>query len=111
MLWLGLHLPLLSLEAFCATLVGADAARPVALMAEHRVTAVNRTAADRGLKPGIKRATALALAGDLLVGQADAARDAAALQAVAYAALAFAPTVVIEGEATVLLEVQASLRY
>jgi len=111
MLWLALHLPLLSLEAFCATLPLAEAARPVALIDEHRVSAVNVVAAQRGLKPGIKRATALALAGDLLAAQADARRDAAALQAVAYAALAFTPMVAFEGLATVLLEVQASLRY
>ena len=111
MLWLALHLPLLSLEAFCATLPAAAAERPVALVDEHRVSAANTTAARHGIRPGIKRATALALAGDLLVAQADAARDAAALQAVAYAALAFTPMVTLEGRSTVLLEVQASLRY
>jgi len=111
MLWFALHLPRLTLEAFCATLAPADAARPVALIGEHRVVAVNTVASQRGLKPGQRRATALALAADLLVGQADAARDAAALQAVAHAALAFTPMVTFEGTATVLLEVQASLRY
>jgi protein ImuB len=59
----------------------------------------------------MRRATALALAADLRFGQADAARDAAALQAVAHAALGFTPMVVTEAPATVLLEVQASLRY
>ena len=111
MLWLGLHAPWLSLEAFCATLSAAEAARPVALVAEHRVAAVNRAAAERGLKPGQKRATALALAADLLVGQADATRDAAALQALAHTALAFTPMVQVDDAHTVLLEVQASLRY
>lgn len=112
MLWVALHLPWLSLEAFCATLPGDAAARPVALLAEHRVTAVNRAAAERGLKAGQKRATALALAADLLAAQADATRDAAALQAVAHAALAFTPTVLLDdGPATVLLEVQSCLRY
>lgn len=111
MLWIALHLPLLSLEAFCATLSEADAARPVVLVAEHRIEAVNAAAAAQGVKPGMKRATALALAADLLAGQADTLRDAAALQAVAHAALAFTPMVLLEDAATVLLEVQASLRY
>ena len=111
MLWIALHLPSLSLEAFCATLSPAEAARPVALIDGPRVSAVNRTAAERGLQPGIKRSTALALAADLLLAQADPLRDAAALQAVAHAALAFTPTVTFEGAATVLLEVQPSLRY
>ena len=111
MLWLAIHLPLLSLEAFCATLAEADRQRPVVLLDGHRVSAVNAAAAQCGIRPGLKRATALALAADLLPGQADAARDAAALQAVAHAALAFTPSVTLQDTQTVLLEVQASLRY
>jgi protein ImuB len=115
MLWLALHLPLLSLEAFCATLAAerrdSSGARPVALVADHRVVAVDAAAAAQGVQPGSQRATALALAPDLLIGQADAARDAAALRAVAHGALAFTPAVTLEGGHTVLMEVQASLRY
>lgn len=111
MLWLALHLPLLSLEAFSSTLSPEQAARPLALIDDHRVSAVNAVAAQRGLKPGLKRATALALDADLLLAAADARRDAAALQAVAHAALAFTPMVTLQGPATVLLEVQPSLRY
>ena len=110
MLWLALHLPLLPLEAFCATLLPADATRPVALLAGHRVNQVNAVAAERGLRPGIKRATALALAADLLIGDSHAGREAAALQAVAHAALAFTPAVTPHDAQTVLLEVQGSLR-
>jgi len=114
MLWLALHLPSLSLEAFCATLPvrGAESrALPVALVAEHRITECNAAAAERGIGAGIKRATALALAPDLLLGEADAGRDALALRAVAHVALSFTPAVTLhEGAATVLMEVQSSLR-
>jgi protein ImuB len=110
MLWLAVHLPALSLEAFCATLAPDAGQRPVALVAAHRVQAVNAAAADCGVRPGLKRATALALAADLLLAEADAARDAAALRAVAHAALAFTPSVALHDSQTVLLEVQASLR-
>ncbi|MCW5632830.1 MAG: DNA polymerase Y family protein [Rubrivivax sp.] len=111
MLWLALHLPLLSLEAFCATLPPGAAQGPVALLAEHRITAVNAAAAARGVRAGMKRATALALARELLLGEADAARDAAALQAVAFTALAFTPAVALhDGQPCVLMEVRASLR-
>nr|WP_242478688.1 DNA polymerase Y family protein [Rubrivivax gelatinosus] len=58
----------------------------------------------------MRRGTALALAPDLVHGEADAVRDAAALTALAHAALAFTPRVVPEPPATVLLEVAASLR-
>lgn len=114
MLWLAVHLPALSLESFAATLPAEAQSRPLALVESHRITLVNARAAALGVKPGQKRATALALAADLLLGAADASRDAQALNAVVYAALAFTPTVCIDATAAVpvvLLEVQASLRY
>ncbi len=111
MLWLALHLPQLSLEAFCATLPAGAPDQPVALVAEHRITAANAAALRRGVQPGHKRATALALVAELLLGQADAQRDAQALLAVAQAALAFTPSVTLESADIVLLDVQASLRY
>ena len=120
MLWIAIHLPLLPLEAFCATLpqaagdalAGADA-RPVALVAEHQVVQVNAAAAARGIRAGCRRATAQALAADVLLAESDPAREAAALRAVAHAALAFTPAVAEPDPAepaTVLLEVRASLR-
>lgn len=132
MRWIALHLPLLSLESFAATLPresGAIAAvEPMALMDTHHILSANAAAHALGVKPGLKRATALALAPRLVLGQADPLRDAHALTAVAHAALAFTPMVAVQpvGEAvssfrpagqadagahTVLLEVQASLRY
>ncbi len=110
MLWLALHLPLLPLEAFCATLTPEQAARPVALIKDHQVAQINRAAAECGLRPGIKRNTALALAADLLLAESQPSREAAALLAVAHAALAFTPAVVQHDGQTVLLEVQPSLR-
>ncbi len=121
MLWIALHLPTLSLESFVATLAAGEdeaaAERPVALLDAHRIASANAPAQALGVKPGLKRATALALAPRLVLGQADAARDAAALLPVAHAALAFTPTVCLQpatapGDSgdTVLLDVQASLR-
>jgi protein ImuB len=112
MLWIALHLPALSLESFAATLGTLRHALPLALLQGQRVAAVNRVAQQLGVKPGFKRATALALAPQLRFGQADAARDAQALRAVAHAALAFTPMVTLEGGAApcVLLEVHGSLR-
>lgn len=115
MLWLALFPPLLSLEAYAATLAPAQREKPVALLADHRIAAANAAARQAGVQPGLKRATALALAPELLLGQADARRDVQALQALAHVALAFTPSVTLEGRPglpdTVLLEVQASLRY
>ena len=140
MLWIAVHLPLLSLESFVSTLPGDLRERPVALMDAHAILAVNPAARALGVQPPMKRATALSLAPQLTLGVADAVRDAEALRAVAHAALAFTPMVVFqppgdaraaasggnradpragnpidnpihEGADTVLLEVHASLRY
>jgi protein ImuB len=110
MLWVGLHLPLLSLESFAASLPRADD-QPLALVDEHIIVAADDTAQALGVAVGQKRATALSLAPQLLLGQADDWRDAQALQAVAHAALAFTPTVCLSGPDGVLLEVQSCLRY
>ena len=122
MLWIALHLPLLSLESFAATLAAngdeSGAERPIALLEAHRIVSANAAALSLGVKPGLKRATALALAPQIVLGQADPNRDALTLLPVAHAALAFTPSVSLQpalqpGAAadTVLLEVQASLRY
>ena len=121
MLWVALHLPCLSLESFAATLVAGDEAiasgPAIALVDEHRISAANAAAQAEGVKPGLKRATALALAPRIVLGQADATRDLDALLPVAHAALAFTPNVSLQAASepnaaphTVLLDVQASLR-
>jgi protein ImuB len=116
MLWIALHLPWLSLEAFAATLAQAAAGRPLALFDPQGITSANAAARALGVQPGLKRATALALAPQLVLGKADAARDAQALAAVAHVALNFTPSVALQTAGavapdTVLLEVQASLRH
>jgi protein ImuB len=118
MLWIAVHLPQLSMESFAATVDPAWRGRPLALIEAHRITHVDARAAKLGVQPGAKRSTALALAGDLVLGQADPARDAQALQAAAYAALAFTPMVCVEATdgagspaPVVLLEVQPCLRF
>src|SRR5258708_26291512 len=94
--WIAVELPLLSLESFAATLPAQAAELPLALMDAHRIVSANATAQSLGVKPGLKRATALALAPQLMLAQADARRDALALTAVAHAALAFTPNVTIQ---------------
>ena len=110
MLWFGLHLPALSLETFSALLEPPARARPVALLARHRSAAANAAACERGVAPGMKGATAVALVPDLLCGEADPARDAEALQCVAHALMAFTPAVTLVPPEGLVAEVQASLR-
>ena len=115
----------MSLESFVATLAPeprpeqqvvddldeADAIGPVALIEHHRIVAANAAARDCGVRPGQKRATALALAPHARLGEADPARDEAALMAVAHVLMGFTPVVSFGGDHVVLAEVQASLRY
>ena len=93
MLWLALHLPALSLESGAATRSPEHAGRPLAVLHDHQVQHADALAIARGVRPGMKRATALALAPDLLLAAADARRDTQALRAVAHVALAFSPSV------------------
>jgi protein ImuB len=88
------------------------------LSAVHCIAAADAAAIAQGVKPGLKRATALALAPRIVLGQADPARDAEAMRSIVHAALAFTPSVSLQpatepGRAadTVLLEVQSCLRY
>ena len=125
MLWIGIHLPALSLESFIATLAPElpdeervvddldeiDLVGPVALIERHRIVAANAAARECGVRPGQKRATALALAPHTRLGEADPARDDAALMAVAHVAMGFTPAVSVGGDHVVLAELQASLRY
>jgi protein ImuB len=112
MLWIAVHLPQLSLESFSATLGPERQGAPTALLAEHRIVALDAAGRQSGIRLGHKRATALALAPTLVIGEADPLRDALELQAVAHAALAFTPSVAVrEEEQVVLLEVQSCLRY
>ena len=111
MLWIALHLPLLSLESFAATLPPELRRMPLALVQAQRVvTQANAAARALGVRPGQRRNTALGLAPQLVVAAADPLRDARALQAVLHACLAFTPAVSALPPDRALLEVRSSLR-
>ncbi|HMN74615.1 MAG TPA: DNA polymerase Y family protein [Burkholderiaceae bacterium] len=111
MLWIALHLPLLSLESFAATLPPELRRMPLALVQAQRiVTHANAGARALGVRPGQRRNTALGLAPQLVSAAADPLRDARALQGVLHACLAFTPAVSALPPDGALLEVDASLR-
>jgi len=108
--WMAVHLPALSIESFAATLGPEQAYRPLALLEGPQIVAVDARAWGAGVRPGQRRATALALEPSLLLGRADPMRDRQALRTVAWAALQFTPRVTEQAPHTVLLEVAASMR-
>lgn len=110
MWWVAVHAPDLALEAFAAPWGPASAQSPLALQARHRVLAANAAAAARGVQAGQARATALALAPELILGQAQAEREAQALRSLAHALLSFTPQVSLQPPQAVVAEWQASLR-
>ncbi len=117
MLWIALHLPRLSFESWLAVPPPDQRGQPAALMEAREVLLCNAAAQRLGVRPGLQRVTALALAPQLQLGRVDAARDLQSLTSVAHVALAFTPAVCWAGVSepaaaphTVLLQVQASLR-
>ena len=108
--WIAVHLPALPIEALAATVGHDQAHRPLVLLDGALITAVDVRAWEAGVRPGQRRATALALEPSLLLGRADAERERQALRAVAFAALQFTPCVTEQAPHTVLLEVAASQR-
>jgi len=78
---------------------------------EHdRVLAVSPAARVAGIRPGMRRGGALMLMPDARLVERNPAREAEALDAVALAMLQFTPQVALLEEATLLLDIGASLR-
>lgn len=106
-LWIGLHLPQLPLEVFEPNW----SSDSVTVVVQHEsVVAMSRSARMAGIKPAMRRGGVLMLAPDARIHERLAAREEAALQAVAMAMLQYTPLVTLAEEATVLLDIGASLR-
>ncbi|UGQ45153.1 Y-family DNA polymerase [Massilia endophytica] len=106
-LWIGLHLPRLPLEVFCPC--WSDDACTVVLEQEG-VLAASAQALALGVKPGMRRNGALLMAPEAQMMERDLLREAEALQEVAMALLQYTPQVAQGEDATLLLDVGASLR-
>ncbi|RFP14735.1 MULTISPECIES: DNA polymerase Y family protein [unclassified Duganella] len=106
-LWIGLHLPRLPLEVFCPR--WSDDGCTVVLEQE-RVVAMSALARQAGIDVGMRRGGALMLAPQSQFQQRAPQREVDAQQAVALALLQFTPQLAQAEEATLLLDVGASLR-
>ncbi len=80
------------------------------MLEQDRVVALDRPAAELGVLVGMRRGGVLTLAPDARICTRDVAREDELVRGVAYALLQFTPSVVLEAEAVVLLDVTASLR-
>ncbi|MBA5686361.1 Y-family DNA polymerase [Rugamonas apoptosis] len=106
-LWIGLYLPRLPLEVFCPRW---SADQGSVVLEQERVLAASPQAQAAGVRPGMRRGGALMLAPQAQLHQRAPTLEAEALQAVAMALLQFTPQVAEGEEATLLMDVGASLR-
>ncbi|WP_147486082.1 Y-family DNA polymerase, partial [Burkholderia pseudomallei] len=105
---LGIHLPRLPLDV-CAP-PSPDGGNGCAVLEQGVVLIADAPARANGVRAGMKRGGVLTLAPGTRLVERDPAREADALRAVALALLRFSPCVALDDEATLVVDVGASLR-
>ncbi|RDU98059.1 Y-family DNA polymerase [Trinickia dinghuensis] len=107
--FLAVHLPKLPLEVFRPKWLPDPAAGSVVFEKDKAVIA-DAPARAAGIRIGMKRGGVLTLSSELAMYERDAAREAAAQREVGVALMRFSPDVALAEEATVIVEIGASLR-
>ncbi|WP_206951743.1 Y-family DNA polymerase [Trinickia acidisoli] len=107
--FLAVHLPKLPLEVFRPKWLPDPAAGSVAFEKD-KVVIADAAARAAGIRLGMKRGGVLTLLADAVMYERDAAREAAAQREVGVSLMRFSPDVALADEATVLVEIGASLR-
>lgn len=87
-----------------------EPAHGCAVLEQDRVLVASRAARTAGIRPGMKRGGVLTLEPGVEMFERDPAREADAQQAVAVALMKFSPEVALTEEATIIVDVSASLR-
>ncbi|MFC0696885.1 Y-family DNA polymerase [Paraburkholderia humisilvae] len=111
--FLAVHLPKLPLEVFQPKWLredGVKAAYGSAVLEKGVVIVVDRAARAAGVRPGMKRAGVTALSVQTHLYERDITRENAVQREVGIALMKFSPDVALLDEATVIVEVGASLR-
>jgi protein ImuB len=107
--YLAVHLPKLSLEVFRPKWSRELAAGSVVLEKD-RVVMADSAARTAGVRAGLKRGGVLTLSPETEMHERDTGREEAAQREVGIALMRFSPEVALPEEATVLVEIGASLR-
>lgn len=102
-------MPKLPLEVFRPKWLPDPAAGSVALEKD-KVVIADTVARAAGIRLGMKRGGVLTLSAEVLMIERDAAREAAAQREVGVALMRFSPDVALAEEATVIVEIGASLK-
>jgi protein ImuB len=106
-LWIGLSLPQLPLEVFSPSWCSDPGS---VVLEQERVLALSGAARAAGVQRGMRRGGVLMLLPEARLHERDPAREAEALDAVALAMLQYTPQVALAEEATLLMDIGASLR-
>ncbi|UVW27816.1 DNA polymerase Y family protein [Massilia sp. H6] len=106
-LWIGLSLPQLALEVFSPNWCNDPGS---VVLEQERVLALSPAARAAGVQPGMRRGGVLMLLPEARLLERSPAREAEALNAVALAMLQYTPQVAQDDEATLLMDIGASLR-
>ncbi|WP_367178085.1 DNA polymerase Y family protein [Undibacterium sp.] len=107
MLWLAVHLPLLSIEAFQPNWL---ADHGTVVLDKNRVVALSNYARAAGVQLGMRSGGVAMLLPEAKLRQYDAAQEQATLQRVALALLLYSPQVASAEQASLLMNIGASLR-
>lgn len=107
--FLAVYLPKLPLEVFRPKWLPDPAAGSVALEKD-KVVIADTVARAAGIRLGMKRGGVLTLSADVLMIERDGAREAAAQREVGVALMRFSPDVALAEDATVIVEIGASLK-
>lgn len=105
-LWIGVHLPLLPLETYRPRW---SASGMVAIMDHDQVLSMTTDAAASGVREGMRRGGVIAIAPETALYERDLSKEQSALDAVALTLLQYTPEVTHAEEATVLINISASL--
>ncbi|HJV53967.1 MAG TPA: DNA polymerase Y family protein [Noviherbaspirillum sp.] len=105
--WIGVHLPLLPLETVRPC--WSDPGKHVVVDRE-RVLVMSAQAAAEGVRIGMRRGGVQAICPDAILHEHDPVREQDALDSIALALLQYTPEVAFAEEASLLLDVTASLR-
>jgi protein ImuB len=107
-LWIGVHLPLLSLEAFRPR--WSEPGRHV-VVNRLQVLTVSDEAFAAGVRVGMRRGGVGVLCPDAVLHEHDETKERVALDTIALTLLQYTPEVALAEEASLLLDVSASLRF
>lgn len=106
-LWIGVHLPLLPLEAYRPRW---SEPGPYVVLDGDRVLVASQQAMDAGVRLGMKRGGVLALCPAAGLHERDDKREQVALQCIALCLLQYTPEVTFAESHSLLMDVTASLR-